>query len=873
MLLLAFVASLTAVEDGPVGDIPHRRLGTAASGACKDAIGDCKEFQILCGADAWVYSNCAKTCGKCPSGVKQGTNDEAAIKTKAEDEAAAKKKKKVEDEATRQKPAAPKKVASPTKVQTTKAAKAKATAPATDSKAAVTVCAKAEGKTCSCAGTVLYGRKFVGGKPGTGVTTSLAQLKTTGYKEKHVSGSIQCSSGAMGGDPLSGYYKYCMCVPAQKTTPTTPTPKKANEQRRTTLARYAAATAVKAMSAAEDAQSKLVLRIKGQKEKAAPKETAAAKKKKKKKAQTSPLKKVKVGMQHKQAGSGTKSRDSTPSSPTVKKPRDESQTSPGGKKDKAKCSKLGIKHLRCPRGFRPLRSHDAPVYVPGASTCVTIQYALCQCKQLSSSGCPAAACQLPSTAKFRGLHCWRNSRNAKICQISGKFKRFDTVRTVAFTAPFKATAHSQPNNDVAANAIQVAVNKVYTKYLEARSAFVSKCREIPKADGERKGKVSRRAEGGKKSSPLKPCELPYVTSCNAAVTEGSNSASCNSNKNKWEHMTIAGSEDWPDTSTRCSNANPLVNDWFGYQGAELAWNSFDPRLVKRARLKPATRGAKPDIERQYFSSKRGQQKLNNLKSRFQVGAFGDKNESRNRRQMVRTLRKWLPGGDIQVIKGKVALFGGALLYAELGGCAVMYTLFITMLRGQPMSRTTEGSGTITEPLLGATLNVFTPRDLQSHATYWLRAGWQGKAGQEFWKIVTARRKAHTRTTSRARRSKLGEGRDQYAKFKTNDPVTCNKIDGLLRQGIAEFRLWLAEHSSRSKLGEGIWSTHEQHGGAATMSCFAYSSTAKGAWNQCNHEELSHDTQDDESWFAPHPTSTWLKGAWVHVETSTPRRAV
>ena len=48
----------------------------------------CARARVFC-----IDSNCAKTCGKCPSGVKQGTNDEAAIKMKAEDEAAAKKER------------------------------------------------------------------------------------------------------------------------------------------------------------------------------------------------------------------------------------------------------------------------------------------------------------------------------------------------------------------------------------------------------------------------------------------------------------------------------------------------------------------------------------------------------------------------------------------------------------------------------------------------------------------------------------------------------------------------------------------------------------------------------------------------------------
>ena len=68
-----------------------------------------------------------------------------------------------------------------------------------------------EGETCKCTGKVVYGRKFVSGKPGAGKHTNINQLKATGHKEKQVSGTVKCSYGAMGGDPSPGYYKYCLC--------------------------------------------------------------------------------------------------------------------------------------------------------------------------------------------------------------------------------------------------------------------------------------------------------------------------------------------------------------------------------------------------------------------------------------------------------------------------------------------------------------------------------------------------------------------------------------------------------------------------------------------------------------------------------------
>jgi hypothetical protein len=62
---------------------------------------------------------------------------------------------------------------------------------------------------------LILGRKFVNGKPGAGGSTTLSELQETDHSTALVSGSIECSTTGLGGsDPLSGYYKYCMCVPA-----------------------------------------------------------------------------------------------------------------------------------------------------------------------------------------------------------------------------------------------------------------------------------------------------------------------------------------------------------------------------------------------------------------------------------------------------------------------------------------------------------------------------------------------------------------------------------------------------------------------------------------------------------------------------------
>lgn len=79
------------------------------------------------------------------------------------------------------------------------------------------VCALGEGATCVCSGVVHYGLKYVNGKPGGGQTTTFDRLMASPSKQKQVTGQISCSSSAMGGDPLSGYYKWCYCEQAVAT--------------------------------------------------------------------------------------------------------------------------------------------------------------------------------------------------------------------------------------------------------------------------------------------------------------------------------------------------------------------------------------------------------------------------------------------------------------------------------------------------------------------------------------------------------------------------------------------------------------------------------------------------------------------------------
>jgi hypothetical protein len=72
------------------------------------------------------------------------------------------------------------------------------------------VCADGEGKTCKCNGTVYFGKKFAGGKPGNGRKATFDEMTRSNHKKKSVSGEIKCANNKLG-DPTPGFYKQCWC--------------------------------------------------------------------------------------------------------------------------------------------------------------------------------------------------------------------------------------------------------------------------------------------------------------------------------------------------------------------------------------------------------------------------------------------------------------------------------------------------------------------------------------------------------------------------------------------------------------------------------------------------------------------------------------
>jgi len=82
---------------------------------------------------------------------------------------------------------------------------------------AATICAHHPDElTCSCTGTVYFGKRFKTGNPGSGAVTTFAELKAGDHETKSVTGSILCTSAQFGPDPALGFYKHCYCEVVSK---------------------------------------------------------------------------------------------------------------------------------------------------------------------------------------------------------------------------------------------------------------------------------------------------------------------------------------------------------------------------------------------------------------------------------------------------------------------------------------------------------------------------------------------------------------------------------------------------------------------------------------------------------------------------------
>jgi len=57
-----------------------------------------------------------------------------------------------------------------------------------------------------------YGKKYRGGKPGSGTERTATEMLASTHRSKAVSANTPCTIAEFGGDPASGYYKRCWCL-------------------------------------------------------------------------------------------------------------------------------------------------------------------------------------------------------------------------------------------------------------------------------------------------------------------------------------------------------------------------------------------------------------------------------------------------------------------------------------------------------------------------------------------------------------------------------------------------------------------------------------------------------------------------------------
>ena len=211
-------------------------------------------------------------------------------------------------------------------------------------------------------------------------------------------------------------------------------------------------------------------------------------------------------------------------------------------------------------------------------------------------------------------------------------------------------------------------------------------------------------------------------------------------------MTIIGSEDWPTSSIRCDNANPLVQDFFSYNFVSMTEGYVPGMLNEKCRM---LIGSNTDSHQQDHILK--------LKGFIEAHA---QNLLGTTTVRVYTDQAWKLkigiGNDVD------SQIDGEWCCAQK--CNKFYYLQMTIQRlGQPQTVSNGDAGTITEPLLAATITEMTGKDdLVAHECchqLWGDPTCEAKCGGKLWS--------------------------------NTDSDTCLALDAAVRKGVTDLRLYLA----------------------------------------------------------------------------------
>lgn len=208
------------------------------------------------------------------------------------------------------------------------------------------------------------------------------------------------------------------------------------------------------------------------------------------------------------------------------------------------------------------------VWITEANQCATFQYALCECNHMNeTSGCPLPLCSVAAPKLDK----------------RGTFESLETSPVVALDAKVATYLHAAPGGSTASYFKQAQA--FVDVMLQERGGVVGTCRHV---------KMTRNtmAVAPPSQTPLEPCSLPFYKVCawleNGKGWKHSFCDGCPHKpkppycgpgayiKKKWGLTTKYGlliipeSVRWPDSPTRCSNKNPLVQSWMGFSGLALA---------------------------------------------------------------------------------------------------------------------------------------------------------------------------------------------------------------------------------------------------------------------------------------------------------------
>ena len=505
----------------------------------------------------------------------------------------------------------------------------------------------------------------------------------------------------------------------------------------------------------------------------------------------------------------------------------------------SKCTKFGAlpSNPTCPEGYcvTPGTLVNKRVYKYG--TCVSVQTVLCQC---GSSDCPTASCKTYTPSVY---------------PLTGHLNGFRADNGALYKANSTAWSHVNTSAHVERKVISM-IDEWTQDFMKIRAAKIAACSKSIEEDNSTTGAVgtymtghcpeyndqTKRFQANKKNgstyNDLACCAMPWQYKMQPKTVQPTG----------YNGNPIPGSHQWPDTPTRCTLDNPLVQAFYSNMGPRQT--RFSGRITMPGRVDPKL--AKLELAQ-----------VNKFVKSAMETAFPGEEVATNISSVKTSYRNYFAiviGAGQRNAAGR-RLLGGPGNNVKLNGkhlgsygCEVKYQAMISLGRGSNRCSNNARGGHLCEPEMAASLHL--------------------------WMVAAS-------TMARAR-SPMAEmvllsGEKLYRP--NNTATTCARVDAALRLALAKYRLDIkasgrlkvyqdATKLEQTRLGEGPWSFVQTRTGTQhTHRCVAHSVSRNGANAACRLDGIDKGIHKQRVAEMVNHQWVWNAGVWNHrgVVQSNDRR--